>query len=142
MSNNRMAVWLPMLAGACALTGCMTATEDMRESANAARFQGRWQIVAINGALVSGPNYQLGFDEGRLTGQAGCNRFSGPHRIEANGLVAGRIDATYMACPGARMLHEGAVLNILRQPMRVVWSGAADLVLSNEAGTIRLRRMP
>ena len=137
-----MAVWLPMLVAACALTGCMTAAADMRERTNTARFQGRWQIVAINGAPVSGANYHLGFDEGRLTGQAGCNRFSGPHRIEASGLVAGPIVATRMACPGARMRHERAVLNILRQPMRVVGSGAADFALSNEAGTIRLRQMP
>ena len=137
-----MAVWLPMLVGACALTGCMTTAQDMREPAAASRLQGGWQIVAVNGAPVSGANYMLRFDEGRLTGQAGCNRFSGPHRIEANGLVAGPIVATRMACPGARMRDERAVLNILRQPMRVVGSGAADFVLSNDVGTIRLRQMP
>ena len=137
-----MAIWLPLLIGASALTGCMTAAENMREPTNPPRLHGSWQIVAINDAPVSGTNYRLSFADGRLTGQAGCNRFSGPHRIEANGLVAGPIIATRMACLGGRMQDERAVLTMLRQPMRVVTSGAADVVLGNDVGTIRLRQLP
>src|SRR3954470_5740176 len=39
----------------------------------------RWKIVAIDGRTVSGDDYFLAFDESRLSGQAGCNRFSGPY---------------------------------------------------------------
>ena len=79
-----------------------------------------WLIVDINGAVVGGETYQLAFDDqGRLSGQAGCNRFSGPYRQTGNTITPGAIVATRMACPGERSTHEAQMLQLLRGPVRI-----------------------
>src|SRR5207253_2562568 len=62
-----------------------------------------WYIVDINGSIVGGETYVLRFDDaGRLAGQAGCNRFSGPYTQRGRTLTPGAIIATRMACAGDR----------------------------------------
>ena len=100
----------------------------------------RWRIVAIAGQPVSGDAYFIEFDQDRLTGQAGCNRFSGSY-VEARPMLRpGAIIATRMACPAARMTHEQRALRILSAPLSMNFLGAATLVLGNRAGQIRLRQ--
>ncbi|MBV9883987.1 MAG: META domain-containing protein [Sphingomonadaceae bacterium] len=68
-------------------------------------------MVAIDGATVSGENHRLDFGEqGQLSGQAGCNRFSGTYAESGRTLRPGPVIATRMACPGPRMTHERRVL--------------------------------
>lgn len=99
-----------------------------------------WLITAINGARVDGDNYALQFGEGRLTGQAGCNRMSGPFRQRGASLTAGPIISTRMACPGPRMAHERALAQLLRGPVRIAFPAGDVLVLSGSGVTVRLRR--
>jgi heat shock protein HslJ/uncharacterized membrane protein len=99
-----------------------------------------WSIVAIDGAAVSGDNYAIQFGEGRITGQAGCNRLSGAYTQRGDRLTAGPIMATRMACPGPRMTHERGVMNVLRGPVRIAFPAGDVLVLTGSGGTIRLRR--
>lgn len=100
----------------------------------------RWRIVAIAGQPVSGDNYFIEFDQDRLIGQAGCNRFSGPYSEARPTLRPGAIVATRMACPGARMTHEQRALRILSAPLSMNFLGGDSLVLGNRAGQIRLRQ--
>lgn len=100
-----------------------------------------WRIIAINGARVDGDNYVMQFGEGRITGQAGCNRFSGTYTQRGVRLTAGPIMATRMACPGPRMAHERGVLNLLRGPVQISYPAGDVLVLTGSGGTIRLRRV-
>lgn len=100
-----------------------------------------WDIVGINGrSFARADNYQFDFNEGRLSGQAGCNRFSGPYRERSGTLIAGPLIATRMACPGQRMADEQAVLRILGGPVRVAFPDGTTMVLASRAGTIRLHR--
>jgi heat shock protein HslJ len=99
----------------------------------------RWQIVAIAGQAVSGEDYVLQFDDGRLTGQAGCNRFSGAYSETRPTLRPGAIVATRMACPGARMEHERRALQIISAPLSMNFLDGRTLVLGNRSGQIRLR---
>ena len=100
----------------------------------------RWHIVSIAGQAVSGDTYFLDFDQGRLTGQAGCNRFSGTYSERRPTLSFGPIAATRMACPGPAMQYEQRVLRILSAPLSMNFLGAESLVLGNRAGQIRLRQ--
>jgi len=101
-----------------------------------------WDIVAIDGARVSGEAYRLDFDEaGRLSGQAGCNRFSGPYRETGNLLRPGPIVATRMACPGMRMTHEAKMLHLLGGPVTLRYPADGNfLVLTGSGVTVRLAR--
>lgn len=99
-----------------------------------------WSIVAIDGQAVAGDDYRMQFGAGRLSGQAGCNRFSGPYAVSGNRLTSGPIIATRMACPEPRMGHERRVLRVLGGPVTVGHADGDTLLLSGNGGTIRLRR--
>ena len=100
-----------------------------------------WRIEMIGNMRVDGDAYAMSFHEGRINGRAGCNRFSGPFTQRGNVLTAGPIAATRMACPGPRMGHERAVLQMLRGPVRISWLAGDVMVLTATGGTIRLRRV-
>ena len=101
-----------------------------------------WTIVAINGAAVSGDRYQMQFEANRLSGRAGCNSFSGPYSVGSDGLQAGPLMMTRMACPGPAMTHERAVADILRGRVRLYYPDGETLLMRGAAGgEIRLRRV-
>ncbi len=101
-----------------------------------------WTIVAINGAAVSGDRYQMQFEANRLSGRAGCNNFSGPYSVGSDGLQAGPLMMTRMACPGPAMTHERAVADILRGRVRLYYPDGDTLLMRGAAGgEIRLRRV-
>jgi heat shock protein HslJ len=105
-----------------------------------------WLIVEIDGAPVGGENYLLSFDDqGRLSGQAGCNRLSGPYTQRGHILTPGAIAATRMACPAERMAQEAKVLQLLRGSVRISWRSGLLMTLQEnndgEFGTyVTLRR--
>jgi heat shock protein HslJ len=102
-----------------------------------------WAIVEIDGTQVGGENYQLQFDgEGRLSGQAGCNRFSGPYAQEGRTLVPGEIAATRMACPGSRMEHEAKLMRLLGGPVEITYRGGMIAMLRGADNLyVTLRRL-
>ncbi|WP_300974190.1 META domain-containing protein [Sphingomonas sp. LHG3406-1] len=101
-------------------------------------IEGDWSVLAVSRQIVSSDSHRLSFGGGRLSGQFGCNRMSGPYRVEGQTLIAGPVVATRMACPDMRA--ETAASQILAMPMRMAWTERGDLVLENEAGEIRLSR--
>ena len=77
-----------------------------------------WTFVSIGGAPVAGDRpTSLQFDGERLSGSAGCNRFSGSYKVEGRTLTAGPLMATKMACPGAGMMQESAFFDLMRGPV-------------------------
>ncbi|HTU10943.1 MAG TPA: META domain-containing protein [Allosphingosinicella sp.] len=89
-----------------------------------------WAIVEIDGTQVGGEDYALQFDgAGRLSGRAGCNRFSGPYVQRGRTLTPGAIAATRMACPGDRMTHETKMLGLLRGPVQINYRSGLIMTL-------------
>lgn len=99
-----------------------------------------WSIIAIGGEAVSGDRYALRFEQGRISGQAGCNRFSGGYSQDGETLTAGPLAMTRMACPGPGMAHEARAAQILGGPLRIGFPEPEVLVLTGTDGAIRLRR--
>ncbi len=98
-----------------------------------------WAIVEIDGAQVGGEDYELQFDDqGRLSGRAGCNRFSGPYAQQGRTLSPGAIVATRMACPDERGAHETKLLRLLRGPVEIHYRSGVLMVLSGERDGDRL----
>ena len=104
-----------------------------------------WAIVDIDGAQVGGEDYALQFDEaGRLSGRAGCNRFSGPYTQRGRTLTPGAIVATRMACSDGRGVHERKMLQLLRGQVLISYRGGMIMTLQeSESGPgvfVTLRR--
>jgi heat shock protein HslJ len=101
-----------------------------------------WGIVRIDGAAIApAEDYLLQFDgEGRLHGQAGCNRLSGPYSEAGETLTPGPIMSTRMACPEPRMTHERKLLGLLSGPVRFSYPDGDILLLTGNGVTVRLRR--
>lgn len=103
-----------------------------------------WQIVEIDGSAVDGEAYRLSFADGRISGQAGCNRFNGTYfRGDEGDLDVTGLAVTRMACPEPRMSHERFVLRLLGDTsyLTFVDNDTNNLVISADRNTMRLRRI-
>ncbi|MBY4637770.1 META domain-containing protein [Sphingopyxis sp. XHP0097] len=101
-----------------------------------------WTFVSINGVAVAADRpTSLAFEADRLSGSAGCNRFSGSWSREGAMLTAGPLMATKMACPGAGTEQENAFFALMRAPVRIEFPSDGTLVLTGPDGrTAVLRR--
>ena len=103
----------------------------------------RWQIVNVTFEEVAGEAYRLEFTENRVSGRAGCNRFSGSYRRTGdNELEFGPIAVTRMACPEPQMEHERAALEIFTTKARLIYSRPGTVALTNELGGLLLQPLP
>jgi heat shock protein HslJ len=103
---------------------------------------GEWRIVAIDGTpLPERRPGTLSFDGERISGWAGCNRFSGGYAIENGRLVAGNVASTRMMCPPPLMEQETRLFALLGQPLAIRRGEDDTLTLTApDNGTISLRR--
>ena len=99
-----------------------------------------WTIVEIDGQAVQGPNYFLQFTADRLSGLAGCNRFSGGYSQSGETLTIGPVAATRMFCPDPGMDHERRALQLLSGPVRISFPGGENMILTGNGVTMRLHR--
>lgn len=94
-----------------------------------------WRMRSIDGKTVADPaRTNVAFDGERVTGSAGCNRFSGPYSSDGTRLTAGPLSATRMACPGDAGTQESAALAILGQPMTIHFATDGTMILQAAAG--------
>jgi len=100
-----------------------------------------WEIISIRGrAVPGGERYKIEFGRARVSGRAGCNSFSGSYRVSRDGLRAGPLAMTQMACPGPAMEHEQALARIFRDRVRLYYPDGLSLIIRGPAGEVRLRR--
>ncbi len=69
---------------------------------------GSWRVIRLAGAatpVAIQPTIEFS-TEGRISGRSGCNRYSGPYLLTAEGLSFGPAAATRMACPPPQMQIE------------------------------------
>lgn len=106
----------------------------------------RWMLVEVGGTAARAaepdraPYLELSPSEGRATGNASCNRFSGPYSLTGDSLSFGPLVSTKMACVDSALnTQETAFLGALEQTR--AWRMAGDtLVLAGTAGDLaRLR---
>lgn len=104
-----------------------------------------WVVEDLAGrGIVDRSRVTLAFhDDGRVTGRASCNSYSGTYTRDGEGLTVGPVATTRMACPPALMEQELLFLEMLAD----VASGEVDahgaLVLRTADGrTITALRDP
>ena len=131
---------LPILLAA--LAGCATAPPPGAQHGSIAGSV--WEITAIGEMAVpeQAPDgrYRIAFADGRVSGRAGCNSFSGPYSRIGDRLEFGVLAATRMACLDPQMEHERRAFAILRGSVEVRSAGDDAIVLSSPDGSLRLRR--
>ena len=132
------------------MTGCATPSAEPTSSATAAPTGGtalagaERKVVEIGGApTVSGSNVTIQFEDGRVFGAAGCNRFMGGYTLADDGLSIemSQMASTMMACPDALMQQERAFLDTLAAVKGYSVGADGTLSLSTPDGkTIKARR--
>lgn len=100
-----------------------------------------WSFVSIGGVAVAADRpTALQFDGNRLSGSAGCNRFSGTYSVDGGTLKAGPLMATEMACPGMEL--EQAFFKLMASPVSLTFADDGTLILTGSEGrTAVLRRV-
>jgi heat shock protein HslJ len=102
-----------------------------------------WTFVSIGGVAVARDRpTSLAFEGAKLSGSAGCNRFSGGYDSKGGTLTAGPLMATEMACPGAGMTQENAFFALMQGPVRLSFPADGTLILTGAEGrTAVLKRV-
>lgn len=78
-----------------------------------------WEIVAVNGAaLLPDGNSRISFADGRMSGTAGCNNFSGGFTASNASLRFAPLALTRKACAPALMAQERSAVDILGKVVR------------------------
>jgi heat shock protein HslJ len=130
-----------------ALAACSTADKPDSKTENARMVMGaavplvgtNWVLTkvgetsAVVGAGQREPFLQLQAADGRISGFAGCNMFTGPYQLSGDSLSFGPLAMTRMACPPPGMTLEGGYANALRDTKAYKIAGS-QLTLSDSAG--------
>ncbi|WP_428632392.1 META domain-containing protein [Sphingopyxis sp.] len=138
MSDRRFADTVRVVADGRTLHGCggkILPPDTLADSS--------WTFVSIGGVAVAKDRpTSLQFDGARLSGSAGCNRFSGGYSAESGTLTAGPLMATEMACPGAGSTQENAFFKLMAAPVRLTFPNDGTLILTGSEGqTAVLKRV-
>lgn len=77
-------------------------------------IDGDWNVVSINGTRVARDTApSLRFRDGKITGNASCNRLSGTFSFKGGKLAASPLALTRMGCPNAQAsAQERAIANL------------------------------
>ncbi len=130
MSDRRYGERVTVIADGKTVTGCggKILPPDTLAGSN-------WTFVSIGGVSVAADRpTSLQFDGNRLSGSAGCNRFSGSYSVDGTTLKAGPLMATEMACPGAGMTQEQAFFKLMATPVGRTFADDGTLTLTGSEG--------
>jgi heat shock protein HslJ len=103
-----------------------------------------WRIVALdNGRIIGEPSLRFS-EDGRISGETGCNRFQATARVEeARLLVEDPVATTRMACPAAALAaQEDAILGLFEGEMRLVYDPFTDGLTLSGSVVLSLTRDP
>jgi heat shock protein HslJ len=105
----------------------------------------RWLLESIDGHATNsetlGKNIpELDFGEGlHVSGNSGCNRFTGQATLREERLVFSSLASTRMACPSAQSEMESLVLKVLSSEPRVRLTPERQLILATGSRTLEFR---
>ena len=120
------------LAASIAIAGCAT-TGAIDKTA---LLGSEWRVTEVgSSAVIADSRASLGFSEdGRLYGNASCNRLVGTYRVEGSQLTISNSGLTMMACPPAEMDQERRLVDVLNQVNSYEIDSTGNLVLRTPSG--------
>lgn len=130
MSGQRYAETVTVLASGKEYRGCggrQLPPESLNDT--------DWTVVMIEQMPIL-PNVppSLRFASGRVSGNAGCNNFTGSYTVNGGTINFGPIAATKMACGEKEMTQEAKLLSVLKSKVSTRYTVDGDLILTNESG--------
>jgi heat shock protein HslJ len=100
-------------------------------AASANPLEGEWNVTGYNTGTqavtspITGTTLTATFTaDGQVGGNAGCNSYSGPYKLDGTSLTVGPLATTMKACEQAIMDQETQFLAALQTPTTVETSGA------------------
>lgn len=135
MSGRQFPARVTVVIGERTLDGCGGEPEALLQGA-------AWQVDSVNGKpVVAGSQVTLQFGtDGRLTGSAGCNRYSAPYGTKVEGIALGPAIATRRACIPEIDRQEAAFLTVLRGVVPYQVTPGALVISGSGSGRIVARR--
>lgn len=121
------------------LSACATTGSSVSSGGNAsvtALQAGEWRVEVIAGAGVidNSPATLLFGSDGRLSGNASCNRLIASYTIEGSKLTISSAGTTMMACPPALMNQERKLVDLLGTVTRYSIDRTGALTLTSASG--------
>ena len=95
-----------------------------------------WELASLAGMpLVDGSRITLSFEDGEISGNAGCNSYFGEYTLSVGGLQVGAVSITEMAClsPEGVMEQETTYAHYLGSVVKAVREGS-QLKLQDASG--------
>jgi heat shock protein HslJ len=130
---------------ACSSGASPSAEPSTEPGMDAVPFEGTtWQLVEYaseGGAALPVPEAVAAtatFADGVVSGNGGCNSFTGPYTLDGDTLAIGDLASTMMACEGPRGAVETAFLAIFPKVTTVAVDGET-LELTGDGGKLILR---
>ncbi len=95
-----------------------------------------WMVAKLNGsALLATAGASMKFDaDGRVSGNASCNSYTGSFKVNAGKLLVAPLAMTRKACLPAVMQQEQAFIQVLQTATNMTLDPSGVLTLSNEEG--------
>jgi heat shock protein HslJ len=94
-----------------------------------------WTIIMLDQMpALEAVKTEVRFADGKISGTAGCNRFTGSYSHQSNVLTFGAIAGTRMMCPEKQMAQEARFLALLNGKVTKRYSVEGNLILANESG--------
>ncbi len=94
-----------------------------------------WRLVSLDSAAIPKDwNAIFAFENGRLSGSAGCNRLGASYSIKGTELGFGPAMSTKMACDGPRGTQELKFTNLLSEKLQISMTKADQLVWTSASG--------
>ena len=115
-------------SGAQAFHGCGGDPEILFADAN-------WTLALLGDeTLISERQLSIRFEDGRVSGSGGCNRFTGGYRLTGEALTLNRLATSQMACAMDVMAQENSLLARLAQVSMLDLTDDGALVLRTGRG--------
>jgi heat shock protein HslJ len=110
-------------------------------------LEGEWVVTGYNNgseAVVSpitGTTLTATFTADMISGNAGCNTFTGSYKLDGDQVTIGPLAATRMACDEAIMTQETQLLTALQTPATVEATGG-KVTLRDASGAMQVTLAP
>ena len=104
---KRIIIFLTIFTGVIILAACASSASDLTSKV--------WALTELNGApLPAGVGISAQFtSDGKVSGSAGCNRYTGTYTLSGNSITFSSMATTMMMCDESVMAQESAYLSAL-----------------------------
>jgi heat shock protein HslJ len=125
MNKISLTILTILVASSLVLSDCVARTDPATLGGTS------WTLVSYGSVdnqtpAAAGIQTRLIFSaNGQVSGNLGCNSFSGNYEVKAGKLVFGPLASTLMACPEPQMTQESTAFQVLTGTVRFTVAGSA-----------------